>query len=119
MINITKFNILNILSFLGSNCILSLITFWTNIEPYDIWYGYICNFDKFDRNGMYSSTTTSTIEQSIYLFMCFRIFNFGQIKIIFCQDENFKELLIASINVYRYSNLIKTDNYLEQTAVLI
>ena len=40
----------------------------------------ICYFDKFDRNGTYSTTTK---ELSISLFMCFRIFNFGQIKMIF------------------------------------
>ena len=38
--------------------------------PYDICYGYICYFDKFDRNRMYSITTK---ELSISLFMCFRI----------------------------------------------
>ena len=42
-------------------------------------------------NGLYSSTVTK--ELSIYLFMCFRIFNFGQIKMIFCRDESFKHLL--------------------------
>ena len=36
-------------------------------------YGYICYFDKCDRNGMYSTTTT---ELSISLFMFFRIFKF-------------------------------------------
>ena len=30
-------------------------------------------------------------KQFISLFMCFRIFNFGLITIIFCRDENFKE----------------------------
>ena len=43
--------------------------------------------DKFDRNGMYSTTNT-TKEVSISLCMCFRIFNFGQIKMIFRGDEN-------------------------------
>ena len=41
---------------------------------------------------LYSSITT-TKEHSISLSVCFRIFDFGQIKIIFCQDEKFKELL--------------------------
>ena len=77
-----------IFSFSGPNRLLSLITFRTNIGPYDICYGYICYFDKFDRNGMYSTTTK---ELSIYLFMCFRISNFGQIKMIFHEDENFKK----------------------------
>ena len=51
----------------------------------------ICYFDKFDRNGMYASTTTKELSTS--LFMCFRIFNFGQIKMIFCGEENFKKFL--------------------------
>ena len=67
------------------NRILSLITLRTNIGPYDICNGYICYFDKFDRTGMYSTTTK---ELSISLFMCFRIFNFGQIKMIFRGDKN-------------------------------
>ena len=37
---------------------------------------------------------------------------------IFRGDENFF-FLIATINVYRYSNFIKTDIFLEQTAVLL
>ena len=45
---------------------------------------YIYYFDNFDRNGMYS---TNNKELSISLFMCFRIFNFGQIKKIFRGDE--------------------------------
>ena len=50
---------------------------------------------------------TTTKELSISLFMCFRIFNFGHIKMIFSGDENFKKIFI--VNAYRYSNLIKTD----------
>ena len=66
---------------------------------------------------MYS---TNNKELSISLFMCFRIFNFGQIKMIFRRDENLKKkFFIANVNVYRYSNLIKTDNFLEQTALLL
>ena len=40
-------------------------------------------------------------ELSISLFMCFRILNFGQIKMIFRGDENFKKFFIANVNVYR------------------
>ena len=57
----------------------------TNIGAYDISYGYICYYDKFDRNGKYSTTTK---ELSISLFMCFSVFNFGLIKMIFRGDEN-------------------------------
>ena len=49
------------------------------------------NLINLDRNGMYSSTTIK--ELFISLFMCFRIFNFGQIKMIFCGDEIFKKML--------------------------
>ena len=38
---------------------------------------------------MYSTTTTT--DMSISLFMRFRIFNFGQIKMIFRGDENLKK----------------------------
>ena len=48
--------------------LLFLITFLTKIGPYDILYGYIRYFDKFDRNGMYSFSTT-TKELCISLFM--------------------------------------------------
>ena len=40
---------------------------------------------------MYS---TSTKELSISLFMCFRIFNFGQIKMLFRGEENLKKSLL-------------------------
>ena len=30
---------------------------------------------------------------------------------IFRGDENFKKIFIANVNVYRYSNLIKTNKY--------
>ena len=50
----------------------------------------ICYFDKFDRNGMYSSTTTTTTTKKRFTsLLCFS-FNFGQIKMIFCGDGNFK-----------------------------
>ena len=65
---------------------------------------------------MYSTTTK---ELSISLFMCFRIFNFGQIKMLFRGDENLKKIFIANVSVYSYSNLINTDKYLEQTVVLL
>ena len=78
-------------SFSGPNRILSLKTFGINKGPYDILYDYICYFDKFDTNGMYSTTTR---ELSISLFMCFRTFNFGQIKIIFRENENLKKSLL-------------------------
>ena len=41
--------------------------------------------------GMYSSTVTK--ELSISFLMSFKIFKFGQIKIIFCRDKNVKYLL--------------------------
>ena len=40
---------------------------------------------------MYS---TKTKELSISLLMCFRIFNFGQIKLIFRGDEDLKKSLL-------------------------
>ena len=42
-------------------------------------------------NGMYFSATDK--ELTISLSMCFRIFNIGQIKMIFCGEENFKKML--------------------------
>ena len=65
---------------------------------------------------MYSTTTK---ELSISLFMCFRIFNFGQIKMIFRGDENFEKIFIVNLNVYRYSNLIKTDKYFKTNCCLV
>ena len=43
---------------------------------------------------MYSTTTK---ELSISLFMCFRIFKFGQIKMIFLGDENLKNSLLQML----------------------
>ena len=43
------------------------------------------------KKGMYSTTTK---ELSISLFICFKIFNFGQIKMIFRGDKNLKESLL-------------------------
>ena len=65
---------------------------------------------------MYSTTTK---ELSISLFMCFRIFSFGQIKMIFCGDENLKKIFIAKVNVYRYSHLIKTDKYFKTNCCFV
>ena len=65
---------------------------------------------------MYS---TITKELSISLFMCIRIFNFRQIKMIFRGNENLKKFFIANINIYRYSNLIKTDEYLRTNCCLV
>ena len=79
-------------------------------------YDYICYFDKFDRNGMCS---TSTKELFMFLFMCFSIFNFGQIKMIFRGDENLKKIFIVNVNVYRYRNLIKTDKYFRTNCCLV
>ena len=56
------------------------------------------------------------------LFLCFlrfRIFNFGQIKMIFGGDENSKKFFSAKLNVYRYSNLIKTDKYFRTNCCLV
>ena len=64
---------------------------------------------------MYSTTTKGL---SISLFMCFRIINLGQIKMIFRGDKNFKKFFIANVNVYRYSNLIKTDKYFRTNCCL-
>ena len=79
-------------------------------------YGYICYFDKLDRIGMYSTTVK---ELSISFFMCFRIFNFGQSKMIFRGDENFKKIFFANVHVYRYGNLIKTDKYFRTNCRLV
>ena len=65
---------------------------------------------------MYS---TSTKELSISLLMCFRIFNLGQIKMIFRGDENLKATFIANATVYLYSNLIKTDKYFRTNCCLV
>ena len=65
---------------------------------------------------MYS---TSTKELSISLFMCFRIFNFEQIKLYFVETKPSKKFFFANENVYRYSNLIKTDNFFETNGCLV
>ena len=38
---------------------------------------------------------------------------------IFCRDETFKKCFIANVNVYRYSNLLKTDNHLSANYCLV
>ena len=37
---------------------------------------------------------------------------------IFRGDENLKKVVIANVNVYRYSNLIKTDKYFRTNCCL-
>ena len=37
---------------------------------------------------------------------------------IFRGDENLKKIFIANVNVYRYSNLIKTDKYFRTNCCL-
>ena len=81
-----------------------MVTFSTNIGPHDILYGYIRCFDKFDRKGNVSSTVTK--ELYISLFMSFKIFNFGQIEIIFVEIKTSNICYFANVNVYRYSYLI-------------
>ena len=44
---------------------------------------------------MYSTTTTK--DMSISLFMCFRIFNFGQFKMIFRGEENLKKTFLLQM----------------------
>ena len=44
--------------------------------------------------------STTTQELSISLFMCFRIFNFGQIKMTFRGDENLKKLLYCKCKMF-------------------
>ena len=51
--------------------------------------------------------------------MCFRILYSGQIKMIFCRDENLKNYFIANVKVYRDSNLIKTDDYYKTNCCLV
>ena len=38
---------------------------------------------------------------------------------IFRGDENLKKIFIANVNVYRYSNLIKTDKYFRTHCCLV
>ena len=59
------------------------------------------------------------LKRFLFFVMCLRIFNFGQIKMIFRGDGNFKNVFIANVNVYRYSNLIKTDKYFRPDCCLV
>ena len=59
-------------------------------------------------NGTYSAPVTK--ELSISLIMSFKVFNFGQIKIILCRDKSFKYLLCRKCIVYRYSIIINNKN---------
>ena len=65
---------------------------------------------------MYSATTK---ELSISLFMCLETLTLDKSKWYFVEMKIKKKIFIANVNIYRYSNLIKTDNILEQTAVLL
>ena len=56
------------------------------------------------------------------LFLCLCVLEsllFGQIKMVFREDENLKQIFIANVNVYRYSNLIKTDRYFRTNCCLV
>ena len=69
---------------------------------------------------MYSSSTTiTTKELSISLSMRFRIFKFGQIKFYFVEIETSHNCFIANVTVYRYNNLMKTDNYFRTNCCLV
>ena len=87
-------------------------------KPYDILYGYICYFDKFDRNGMYSSSSTS--KELFFLCLCvLESLTLDKSKLYFVEVETSNNCLIANVNVYRYSNLIKTDNYFRTNCCLV
>ena len=58
---------------------------------------------------LYLATITEVL--SLSLFMSFKIFNFGQIKIICCGYITFKYLLFRNESVYKYKFLIRNDNY--------
>ena len=59
------------------------------------------------------------LKRYLCLFMCFRIFNFGQIKTIFCEMKISNNFFIANVNVYRYSDLIKTLNHFRTNRCLV
>ena len=65
---------------------------------------------------MYSTATQGL---SISLVMCLWIINLGQIKMIFGGDENFKKILTANANVYRYGSLIKTNKYFRTNCLIV
>ena len=56
---------------------------------------------------MYSSTT----REISFFDMCLRILTLDKSKLYFVQLKTSKNCFIANVNVYRYSNLIKTDIY--------
>ena len=59
---------------------------------------------------MYLSTITEVL--SFSLFMSFKIFNFGQIKINMLWIYNFQIFtFFINVSVYRYSFLKQIDNY--------
>ena len=60
---------------------------------------------------------TTSKQLSISLFMCFIIFNFGQIKMMFRGDENLKKNY-CKCKCLRYSNLLKTDTYFRTNCCL-
>ena len=60
----------------------------TLLNFYTVIYATLINMTE---KGMYSSYVTKEIP--ISLIMSFKIFNYGQIKIIFCRDKSFKYLL--------------------------
>ena len=63
------------------------------------------------------STATKGLSNS--LFMCFRIFNFEQIKMIFRGGETIKIIFITDVNVYRNSYLIKSYKYFRPNYCLV
>ena len=66
---------------------------------------------------MYS---TYNKELSISLFMCFRIFNFGQIKMIFRGDENFKNNSLLKIKTFKdIVTYLKADRYFRTNCCLV
>ena len=65
------------------------------------------------------SFTSSTKELSISLFMCIRIFNLDKLKLYFVKIETSNNCFIANVNAYRYSNLMKSDNYFRTNCCLV
>ena len=57
---------------------------------------------------MYSTTT-----EELYI-LCL-----GVLEPLILDKENLKKIFIANVNVYRYSNLIKTDKYLRTECCLV
>ena len=59
---------------------------------------------------MYSSATT-TKEQFILCLCVLEFLTLDKSKLRFVEMKTSKNCLFANVNVYRYSHLIKTDNY--------